>query len=50
MKAELKLRHSFDEIDERVDQFFIRMIDGKIIKGIFIFIYFFFFLMINSLS
>ena len=32
MKKELVLRKSFDEIDEKMDQFFIRLIDGKLIK------------------
>ena len=32
MKEELKLRKSFDEIDDKMDQFFIRIVDGKIIK------------------
>ena len=32
MKEELKLRKSFDEIDDKMDQFFIRMIDGRIRK------------------
>ncbi len=32
MKRELVMRRSFDEIDESLDQFYVRNIDGKLMK------------------